>query len=64
MLNNIVDNIKQCGQQNIAQFCFHLILVMVFFPVALTPVSVIWRDCVCVIFGDPVTRNISLINKL
>ena len=23
MLNNIVDNIKQCGQQNIVQCCFH-----------------------------------------
>ena len=23
MLNNIVDNLKQCGQQNIVQCCFH-----------------------------------------
>ena len=23
MLNNIVDNIEQCGQQNIVQCCFH-----------------------------------------
>ena len=23
MLNNIVDNFEQCGQQNIAQCCFH-----------------------------------------
>ena len=23
MLNNIVDNIQQCGQQNIVQSCFH-----------------------------------------
>ena len=23
MLNNIVDNLEQCGQQNIVQCCFH-----------------------------------------
>ena len=23
MLNNIVDNIEECGQQNIDQSCFH-----------------------------------------
>ena len=23
MLNNVVDNLEQCGQQNIVQCCFH-----------------------------------------
>ena len=26
MLNDIVDNIQQCGQQNITQCCFHQLL--------------------------------------
>ena len=42
MLNNIVDNLEQCGQQNIVQCCFHQARTgCAFFAV------LCWTPCFC-----------------
>ena len=44
MLNNIVDNLEQCGQQNIVQCCFHQARTGCSFFAVLAAAGAVWFD--------------------